>query len=351
MVVPRQQGNMKRKAGQKPGNMHRFKQGQVGFKPQQQQQRNNRNGMRNAAAMFNQNQLMDNTNQMMDNPGYMDFNEPTIRQTPLNGKNMQGNNMNNKMNGNANVNNKNRRNGPNNQQPRGGFGNGRFGPPPPPPRNNQLPPPNGNFNGGGPGNGPFRGPPRMHPMPPGPMMGPMHPNDFPPQFFPQRFGPGPMMPPPMGMMGPPMGRGPGPRRPMPPPMGAPPMPPFRGNMRRGSGGAVGKAKGPAGKVNNNKQPNNNNRRQNLKMGKGRKKVEKKNGKKVKRVPIQYPLTKPWVNDEIREVHNKKVELQEKLKGNKDDALFAEFKVQRDKFVSLYEAARLEYIGGHKEQVT
>lgn len=359
MVVPRQ-GNMKRKNG-KPGNIRRFKPGQVGFKPQQQQQqqRNNRNGLRNAAAMFNENQIMDNTNQMMDNPGYMDFNEPPIRQPPMQkpniGKNMPPNN--NKLSGGANSglnrngsNSKHRRNGPNNSHPQrnNGFGNvgnnGRFGPL----RNN--PPPSGSFNGVGAGNVPFRGgPPRMHPLPP--PMG-MHPNEFPPQFFPQRFGPGPMIPPPMGLMGPPMGppigpamgRPMGPRRPMPPMTGGPPQ--FRGSNGPRSGIRRGKANSPPGII-----PPNNNRRKNLKPRRPRKVIDEKTGIKMKRTENPYSLEKPWITDEIREAHDKKDELAEGLKGKKDDALFAEFKAQRDKFVNLYEAARLEYIGKHKEEVT
>lgn len=339
-MVAARQGNIKRKNGNKPGNIRRFKPGQQpNFKPQQPQRINNRNGPRNAVAMFNQNQLMNNTNQMMDNPGYMDFNEPTIRQAPMqkpnNLKNMpQKINANGGINGgpNRNGNNKNRRNIPNNQQ-RNGQGNGanagRFGPS----RNN--PAPNGNFNGS-----PFRGgPPRMHPMP-GPMG--MHPNDFPPQFFPQRFGPGPMMPP--MIMGPPMGRPMGPRRPLPPLAGVPPN--FRGNAGPRPGGLRrGKPIPPIG-------PNapNNVRRQNPKLAKNRKKIDKKNGKKTNQIVDKYPLKKPWVTDEITEAHDKKVELADGLKGKKDDQLFAEFKAQRDKFVNLYEAARLEYIGKHKEEV-
>lgn len=66
---------------------------------------------------------------------------------------------------------------------------------------------------------------------------------------------------------------------------------------------------------------------------------------------QYPLDKPWVTEEIREEHKKKEDIENRLKGNKDDKLFAEFKVQRDKFVKMYETARLEFIGKHPEQVT
>lgn len=78
------------------------------------------------------------------------------------------------------------------------------------------------------------------------------------------------------------------------------------------------------------------------------------GKKIKaKVPAkpkeEYPLDKPWVTEEIKAEHDKKCELAERLKGNKDDALFAQFKEQRDKFVKMYDAARLEFIGKHPEQ--
>lgn len=71
----------------------------------------------------------------------------------------------------------------------------------------------------------------------------------------------------------------------------------------------------------------------------------KNGRKIKGRRNQgdrYQLTKPWVTDEIKAAHEKKVELANKLKGNKNDELFAEFKVKRDEFVKLYDAARTEY---------
>ncbi|KAH8292855.1 hypothetical protein KR044_001176, partial [Drosophila immigrans] len=58
---------------------------------------------------------------------------------------------------------------------------------------------------------------------------------------------------------------------------------------------------------------------------------------------QYPIDKPWVNDEIRAVHVEKLDIENRLKGNKDDELFAKFKVQRDRFVALYESAREDYL--------
>lgn len=128
---------------------------------------------------------------------------------------------------------------------------------------------------------------------------------------------------------------------MPPPMrGRPDGPPMRRNPngKLPPGGRLGK--GPKG-VGPRVPPANG-------------KVVKTVGKKIKpKVPAkpkeEYPLDKPWVTEEIKAEHDKKVELAERLKGNKDDALFAQFKEQRDKFVKMYDAARLEFIGKHPEQ--
>lgn len=65
---------------------------------------------------------------------------------------------------------------------------------------------------------------------------------------------------------------------------------------------------------------------------------------------KYVLEKPWVNDEIKEAHDKKVDLENQLKGKKNDEIFAEFKVQRDKFVALYDAAKAEYIAKKTAEV-
>lgn len=79
-------------------------------------------------------------------------------------------------------------------------------------------------------------------------------------------------------------------------------------------------------------------------------IDKKIKPKVAVKPKEeYSLDKPWVTEEIKAEHDKKCELAERLKGNKDDALFAQFKEQRDKFVKMYDAARLEFIGKHPEQ--
>lgn len=107
--------------------------------------------------------------------------------------------------------------------------------------------------------------------------------------------------------------------------------PARGQVRGGPGNKAANAKGGA------------NLKRNVKGQKGQKVV--KGGRKVKGRRNQgdrYQITKPWVTDEIKAAHEKKVELANKLKGNKNDELFAEFKAKRDEFVKLYDAARQEY---------
>lgn len=334
----------------------------------------------------NMNRLMNvNFNPMftpnqMNDPGYMDFNEPSVRQFPpkntyqknannvnpmigMNGQNggiggggggggavggVGNKNNNNKNRGRMNFN-KQRNNNigmvPNNANNMGNNPNVRMG-------NGRNFPMNG--MGGG-NNGPFRnGPPRI-PFNDAPMSGGggggagMRPNDNfgGPQFFPpQRFG-GPMMPPPIGMR-PPIGR------PMmagrrPPPMApAQMLPPFRGGnagrpMRRkiGNGAPL-----PVPNVNNPRRPPN----PNQKGVKNRRKNDRKGTKKLNLNVDKYPLTKPWVTDEIKAAHDKKVELSNQLKGKKDDQLFAEFKIQRDAFVKLYETARDAYNAANKKQV-
>lgn len=156
--------------------------------------------------------------------------------------------------------------------------------------------------------------------------------------------------------------GPGPMSMMPRPM--PPMPPMRGPMLNPMGRMMpppmrGRPDGPPMRRNpNGKLPPG-------RMGKGPKgavprvaptngKIAKTIGKKIKpkvaaKPKEDYPLDKPWVTEEIKAEHQKKVDLAERLKGNKDDVLFAQFKEQRDKFVKMYDAARLEFIGKHPEQ--
>lgn len=371
-MVAARQGNMKRKNMNKGGNMRKnFKQGQQqqqqnngGFK--QQFPRNNRgNGMNNMtnAQLFSQ--MMNSVSQMMDNPGYMDFNEPNIR-TSYPSKNVPNNNGMNNQNGGGMIMNKNKINrggrggrfnkqgngngnprgninGNNNQRNGNGMGNngnnvnngngngGRFGSG----RNQQQ---SGNFGMNGNmkngNNGPYRngGGPRMGPL--NGMGNGVRPNDFDnfggPQFYPQRFNPGPMMPPPPQMMRPPMRGAPiMSRRPLPPG----PMPPFRSN--NGPRNAPMKRK-------NKKLLQNNQRRANRLQNRRRVGKNNPNGEK-------YPLTKPWVTDEMKAAHAKKVELSNQLKGKKDDELFAEFKKQHDAFVAMYEAARVEF-NKQKKQV-
>ncbi|KAH8420618.1 hypothetical protein KR009_012179 [Drosophila setifemur] len=213
---------------------------------------------------------------------------------------------------------------PNPIQNRGGFNGFQRGVP-----RHMMGPPMGPMGPMGPG--PRGAGPRPHfpPMPfPGPMgpmrgamRGPMGGLPPPPHPFMRRngppgpgMGPGPMMggPPPMHMMGPRM-----------PPRGPPPGVPFGGipGMIM-NGGRISK---PNPKL--------------IKLGiKGKSSI-----KTLKHLISQYPIDKPWVTEEIRTEHTKKVDIENRLKGHKDDELFAQFRVQRDKFVSLYEAAREEYL--------
>lgn len=66
-------------------------------------------------------------------------------------------------------------------------------------------------------------------------------------------------------------------------------------------------------------------------------------KTLKHLINQYPIDKPWVTEDIRAEHAKKLDIENRLKGHKNDELFAQFRVQRDKFVTKYEAAREEYL--------
>ncbi|KNC30036.1 hypothetical protein FF38_03061, partial [Lucilia cuprina] len=299
--------------------------------------------------MQNFNNPMFNVSQIPDNPGYLDFNLPT---PPTLSNNATGNGSaaNNKnANGNANTagtgagqnnkkkNNKNKqRNKPQAQQQiaqQNGGGNWKN-------KNQQGGGPmNQRFNGGGAGRNFQPMGNRRSSRLMGPMGGPRGMGIMGPQIPPPMGFQPPMIPPmpPMGRGGPPlppmvapvpppfMRRGNGP---MPPPM--PPMLPPR--MARGMPPVPFNAPiaGP-GKIN--------------KKGKVNKKVTKGKStiKTLKNLINQYPLDKPWVNDEIRGEHEKKVDIENRLKGNKDDELFAQFKVQRDKFVAMYEAAREEYL--------
>ncbi|KMZ07827.1 DNA-binding protein K10 [Drosophila simulans] len=214
-----------------------------------------------------------------------------------------------------------RHSGNNSNQIRGGFNGFQRGPPPNRPPRLMMGPPMGPMGPGprGPGpmgpGGPYPQMPFPPPMPgmrgPGPM-GPMG-GPPPPPLFMRRNGPGPgpMMgvPPPMHMMGPRM-----------PPRGMPPVGPY-GPMNM-NGGRIMK-------------PNPKLIKQ---VVKGKSSI-----KTLKNLINQYPIEKPWVTDEIRSEHDKKVDIENRLKGHKDDELFAQYKGQRDKFVSLYEAAREGYL--------
>lgn len=384
-MVAKQGGNNAKRGragGNRPGNNRKPKPGM----PNMSQKRFN--GRAGIGSMFN-------PNQMMDNPGYMDFNEPNpsasrtqqqnkhntmvSKQNSNNGNNTNGNNSSAGGGGGSGViggskgnrqARRGKRGGPQGMGgPQGGGGGSwRMAPPPPPPR---MPPAPGMNQRGG--MMPFRGgpgmPPPMHmrgPMGPPLGMRPPMPPPPPPMHMNGRFGPRPHLPPPMAMGGRPMPH-PMAMGPMRPPMGMGPMPPMSPMGRRSIGGggaaamAIGGMVGGGGPLRRNKTQQ---RRQNrrvksnfptpTKKGPGplNKKTNKAGKKAIgpKQQPPQYTLDKPWVNDEIRAAHKRKEELENKLKGNKDDALFAEFKECRDKFVTMYDAAKLEFIGKHPEQV-
>lgn len=300
---------------------------------------------RSMGAMFNANQLG-------DNPGFVDFNDdvqiPSASTTSGNAAAAASSNGTGAAAGpkistrKGNHNQKRVKNIPGMRRMPPGMG-GHWGPPMPP-----MPPmfPMGAGRRNGPPPPPpphFRVPPMgMRGMRGGPMMPPPPPNG--------RFGgPPPMGPGPMGLMPRPIPPMPPMRGPMMNPMGRMMPPPLRGRpdgppMRRvpngklppGSRGPKGVKGVPRGAIANGKV------------------LKPTAGKKIKsKVPVkpkeEYPLDKPWVTEEIKAEHDKKAELADRLKGNRDDALFAQFKEQRDKFVKMYDAARLEFIGKHPEQ--
>lgn len=120
--------------------------------------------------------------------------------------------------------------------------------------------------------------------------------------------------------------------------------PFRGNGPRGLQMRRGPNRPGAGGNKMNNLKGGNVKRGNVKGQKGQKGPVKgrKPVKGRRNQGDRYPINKPWVNDEIKAAHEKKIELANKLKGNKNDELFAEFKTKRDEFVKLYDAARQEY---------
>ncbi|XP_001355234.3 DNA-binding protein K10 [Drosophila pseudoobscura] len=213
--------------------------------------------------------------------------------------------------------------------------------------------PQNRFNGGG-----FNRPPPSHGCPHHmmPVMGLMGPGPRPRCGRPMPMAPFPPMPYPPQMV-PPMAM----RCPMPPMGGPPPPPHFMRHNGRGApihmmGGPPMHLMGPrmplrgmppggpfGGGMNMNGGPNGGRiKKPNpvliKQVVKGKSTI-----KTLKNMVNQYPLDKPWVTEQIRGEHDKKVDIENRLKGNKDDELFAQFKVQRDKFVELYEGARENYL--------
>lgn len=290
-----------------------------------------------AAKMFKQNlplngpsglNVLFNASQIPDNPGYMDFNNPTPPiAAPNSGINKKmthptgGGRPQRNMPPSRNIVETHRSNWV-------GARNGRGAPI----RHNHP-----KFGGrGGGGNRQFNGmdmPRRpMPPIPPMPMRGPMPPIPLDP------MGMGPVLPPVIrnSMVG--IRPGP-PMPPIPPPMmrrsrNAPPPP-----IRRPNNAVV-----PSRimKHKRNSKP--------IKASSAPIKSDVPSKKTLKEIINQYPLDKPWVTDEIRQEHTKKEDIENKLKGKKNDELFAAFKVQRDKFVALYEAARNKHLEDAKSKV-
>ncbi|XP_023037223.1 DNA-binding protein K10 [Drosophila willistoni] len=214
-----------------------------------------------------------------------------------------------------------------------GNGHGqRFHPHPQPNRYNGCM----SFNRGPPNRGGGRHmmiPPHMCPCPRGMGPGPRGNQPYPPMPFQTQMPPmrGPLPPPPP--IPPPafmrrngrMGGGP-PPPPMPPQMMGPRgIPPMGGPFNMPINGIGGKIKKPNHKL--IKQ-----------VVKGKSTI-----KTLKNLVNQYPIDKPWVHKELLAAYNTKLDIENRLKGNKDDELFAQFKVQRDKFVAMYESARENYL--------
>lgn len=351
-MVATKQTNGQRKSGRQ-GNNRKFKAAAmngVGKVPR----------FNSRAAATGINAIMFSASQIPDNPGYVDFNEPTPPRQPVpkavpkqppgndaNGKPQRGPRR-------TNPGNSKRMNQPRNQNIGNGWGPQRI---PGTQMPQQMPPPGPS---GPHGMRNFQTPPmpRMGGRPPmgmrPPIIGPPPPP--PPNMAPGRFGPPrPLIPPPLAGC-PPM---------VPPPLGGPIRPPIRGGPLPPRGGPIRGAvpAGPGGPMRRNKNVIAN--RKNLRSSKRRAgnlpgnttnngtnakaKKSTTTKKTLSEIINQYPLDKPWVTEEIREEHKKKEDIENRLKGNKDDKLFAEFKVQRDKFVKMYETARLEFIGKHPEQ--
>ncbi|XP_037935844.1 DNA-binding protein K10 [Teleopsis dalmanni] len=272
------------------------------------------------------NQIMFNGTQIPDNPGYTDFNNPVSGTSNQNSGSLQQKKKKNRQkNKQINMQQSQQKNGSKNWNHKNGLGrNGggahdRF--------NGKML--NNNFNNMQNRNGPNRGR-RMPPMGFGLHQGPMGPMPpMPHNFQPPMIPPMPPMPPMGGVQPPPppyfRRNGRNMPLPHPPPINfKPPMMPPHGPPALPYNG-VGKLKKTNSKV-------------------VKKSTKSKNTiKTLKNLVNQYPIDKPWVTDEIRKEYEKKIDIENRLKGNKDDELFAQFKLQRDKFVGLYDAAREAYL--------
>lgn len=335
MAVPRpgnKPTNGKRMAN-RPANGHNMMRR---FRPGNQPRQMNMGGI---GAMFN---ILNNTNSQIPSNGYLDFTEPSNNMSNANNGQKQFKNNSNNANGSTTngTNNKNRniqrRNNNGQRSSNGGMRNNRWGTNNRGGMGNNNNRNNNNMNsnmrqGGMMMGGQFNGPPRMHPM--GPNGPPMPQLQMPIHNMSGRFPPRPLMPPPMGQ---------GPLRPPSFRMG-----PFsnRGMMpRNNAGGPIRRNnKVSGGMVNKNNRRNGGNAQPSQK---NRKKNQIKNGKRAN--INKYAMDKPWVNDEIKKAHQVKTDLEDQLKGKKNDEIFAKFKEQRDIFVSLYDAAKEAFLTTQKK---
>lgn len=65
---------------------------------------------------------------------------------------------------------------------------------------------------------------------------------------------------------------------------------------------------------------------------------------------EIDLSKPWVTEAVKNEFSKKEELLKKAKESSKPEDWVSYKEQRDKCTTVYEVAKLEYIGQHPEEV-
>lgn len=73
--------------------------------------------------------------------------------------------------------------------------------------------------------------------------------------------------------------------------------------------------------------------------------------KKRKIPVRdIDLTKPWVTDAIKAEFSKKDEMLKNAKVTSKPDDWETYKQQREKCTKIYNAARMEYIGQHPEEV-